>query len=99
MKYFLFALVLIFFFAACTTSPTPQQEKVKETKAFHAVVLDSTMTLGEFAKANQVLESYLRQQLGMPTRAGSTMPLYKLKRNFKFTYDQLTDFVEQAKDH
>ena len=98
MKYFFVTLMLSVLFTACSTTPTPATDEKQQSETGYVVVLDTAMTLAEFAKANQIGEPYLRQQLGMPTRGGSTIPLYQLKRNFKFSFEKLTGIVEKAKN-
>lgn len=99
VKHSIFALLLAIFFASCSTSPTPTSTspKKEQLKTNSDVVIDSTMTLKEFAKANNMTEPYLRKQLNMPTKAGAKLPLYQLKKTFKFTDKQLIFIVENAR--
>jgi len=96
IKYLLIVLISLLAFAACENSPEKETKKTEQTD--FVVTIDTNMTIGEFAKANQIGEPYLRTKLGMPTRAGGQLPLHQLKKNYRFTYKSLEDIVYKAKN-
>ncbi len=80
---------------SCGESPS---KETKTNKTEYIVKLDTNMTLSELAKANQIGEPYLRTQLGMPTKAGATLPLHQLRKNYKFSYEKIEDIIYKAKN-
>jgi len=74
-----------------------EKETTNET-GYYVAILDSTMTISEITKANQIGEPYLGTKLKMPTKAASTLPLHKLKKSFKFTDETLKQVIEEAKN-
>lgn len=95
LKLFLSVVILWTLAASCGQEPETQS-KVETGK--YVAVLDSTMTISEIAKANQIGEPYLRTMLGMPDRVGAKLPLYKLKKSFRFSEETLKQIIEEAKN-
>lgn len=95
IKIFLSVVILSTLVISC--SQETEKQSVGETTKYTAV-LDSTMTISEIAKANQIGEPYLRTMLGMPDRAGANLPLYKLRKSFRFSDEKLKQIIEDAKN-
>jgi len=98
MKYLVVALMALTFLASCGESPSKETTSKKTEIKTYVVKMDTNMTLSELAKANQIGEPYLRTQLGMPTKAGATIPLHQLRKNYKFTYERLEGIISKAKN-
>ncbi len=61
-------------------------------------IIDSTMTLSEVARANQIGEPYLRTMLGIPKKIGSRYDVATMAKRFKFTLDDLRKVIEDEKN-
>ncbi len=98
IKYTTFIVVaaVLLAFAACES--TPKKEAKKSENVEFVVKIDTNMTISELAKANRIGEPYLRTMLGMPTRAGGQLPLYQLRKNYKFSYEKLEAIISEAKN-
>jgi hypothetical protein len=79
---------------ACSNS----KENKSEKKELYVAVIDSTMTLFEVAKANNIGEPYLRTKLGIPKRIGTKYDVATMAKRFKFTLDDLRKIIEDAKN-
>jgi len=63
---------------------------------YHAV-LNDTMTLKEVAKINNIGVPFLKTKLGIPNSISYDYQLKQLKRNFRFTLNDLRKYIEDAK--
>lgn len=97
MRYLVVTLIALTFLASCAESPSKEKSSETETKVY-VVKLDTNMTIAELAKANQIGEPYLRTKLGMSTKAGANLPLHQLRKNYKFTYEELEGIISKAKN-
>ncbi len=64
---------------------------------YHAIVSDS-MTLAEVAKVNNIGLPFLKTKLGIPQQLNYGYPVSQLKKNFRFTTEQLKTIIEDAKN-
>ena len=79
---------------ACSSSNGNKSDQ----KELYVAVIDSTMTLFEVAKANNIGEPYLRTKLGIPKRIGTKYDIATMSKRFKFTLDDLRKIIEDAKN-
>lgn len=93
-KIFLIALIGIFI-VACNSNT--QENSVDEKKGFVAKI-DSSMTLLQVAKANNIGDPYLRAQLGIPHKIGTKYTVVEMAQRFNFTLDDLRKVIEDRKN-
>ncbi len=60
--------------------------------------IDSTMTLGQVAKANNIGEPYLRTELGIRNKIGKDYTITQMSKRFKFSIDDLRKIIEDRKN-
>jgi hypothetical protein len=60
--------------------------------------IDTTMTLMEVAKANNIGEPYLRTKLGIPAKIGKKYTVTEMTRRFNFSIEDLKNTIEDRKN-
>lgn len=95
LKYLTAILGLSLFLVACNTAPS--EKEVKENSTYVAIV-DSSMTLLEVAKANNIGEPYLRTKLGIKEGIGKSYTINKMSKMFDFEIDELKQIIEDRKN-
>lgn len=90
-------LILISFitiFAACNSN----SPKKNDDNSPYVAVIDSSMTLLEVAKANNIGEPYLRSQLGIKKGIGKMYTITQMSKRFGFDIDELRQVIEDRKN-
>jgi len=77
-------------------SEVKKTENDKET-GFVAQI-DSSMTLAQVAKANNIGEPYLRTELGIRRNVGNSYTVAQMAKRFKFSIDDLRKIIEDRKN-
>ncbi len=77
--------------------PVDKFPELSPEEHYHAIVADS-MTLAEVAKANNIGLPFLKTSLGIPQHLKHNYPISQLKKNFRFTTQQLKTIIEDAKN-
>lgn len=93
-KIFVIAVIGIFI-VSCNS--TTNENKTDKEKGFVAKV-DSSMTLLQVAKVNNIGEPFLRTQLGIPHKIGATYTVVEMAQRFNFTLDELRKVIEDRKN-
>lgn len=91
-------IIILISAAIITFACANSNENNSNQKELYVAVIDSTMTLFEVAKANNIGEPYLRTKLGIPKRIGTKYDLATMSKRFKFTLDDLRKIIEDAKN-
>jgi len=86
-------LLIGFSIAACNTNGDNNEKNT----GFIAKI-DSTQTLTQIAKANNIGEPFLRTKLGVPDKIGKSYTITKLAKHFKFSIDDLRKIIEDQKN-
>ena len=74
-------------------------DRVKKDKDTGFVAqIDSTMTLTQVAKANNIGEPYLRTELGVRHNIGKNYTIAQMAKRFKFSIDDLRKIIEDRKN-
>lgn len=60
--------------------------------------IDSSMTLTQIAKANNIGEPFLRTKLGIPKRIGKSYTITEMAQRFNFTIEDLRQIIEDQKN-
>ncbi len=60
--------------------------------------IDSSMTLAQVAKANNIGEPYLRTKLGIRPNIGKSYTVAQMAQRFKFTIDDLRKIIVDRKN-
>ncbi len=60
--------------------------------------IDSSMTLTQIAKANNIGEPFLRTKLGIRKHIGKSYTITEMAKRFKFTIDDLRQIIEDQKN-
>ena len=74
-----------------------QKNNTEEQKDFVARI-DSSMTLTQVAKLNNIGEPYLRTKLGIRRNVGKSYTIAKMAKLFNFTIDDLRQIIEDRKN-
>jgi len=74
-----------------------EKNKKDENRGFSATI-DSTMTLAQVAKANNIGEPYLRTELGIRHNIGKSYTIAQMAERFKFSIDDLRKIIEDRKN-
>ncbi len=82
-------------FVSCNS--TAEKSNNSENIGFVAKV-DSTMTLSQVAKANNIGEPYLRTELGIRNHIGKNYTVMQMSKRFKFSIDDLRKIIEDRKN-
>ncbi len=91
-------LILFSFVAivvACSTDPS---DKGKGQNEAFVAVIDTSMTLMEIAKTNNIGEPYLRTQLGIKKGIGKKYTISEMAQRFDFEIDDLRRIIEDRKN-
>ncbi|MAZ93450.1 MAG: hypothetical protein CMF58_03450 [Lentimicrobiaceae bacterium] len=64
----------------------------------YVVIMDSSMTLMEVAKANNIGEPFLRSKLNIPKKIGKKYDVATMAKRFKFDLDDLKKIIEDQKN-
>lgn len=73
------------------------ENNTDEEKGFVATI-DSSMTLLQVAKANNIGEPYLRTKLGIRPYIGKKYTVTEMAQRFNFTLDDLRKVIEDRKN-
>ena len=74
-----------------------QENNTGNAKSFVATI-DSSMTLLQVAKANNIGEPYLRTKLGIRPHIGKKYTVAEMAQRFNFTLDDLRRVIEDRKN-
>jgi len=74
-----------------------EKSKKDESRGFIATI-DSSMTLAQVAKANNIGEPYLRTELGIRRNVGNNYTIAEMAKRFKFSFDDLRKIIEDRKN-
>ncbi len=80
---------------SCNTGT--KENNTEEEKGFVANI-DSSMTLTQVAKLNNIGEPYLRSKLGIPKNIGKSYTVAKMAKQFKFSLNDLRKIIEDRKN-
>ncbi len=89
-------IITVTIYLGCTSGP--QKESKDEVETFVATV-DTSMTLMEVAKLNNIGEPYLRTELGIPPKIGKKYTVAEMSRRFHFSIDDLKKVIEDRKNY
>ncbi len=64
----------------------------------YVVIMDSSMTLMEVAKANNIGEPFLRSKLNIPKKIGKKYDVATMAKRFKFDLEELKKRIEDQKN-
>ena len=64
----------------------------------YVVIMDSSMTLMEVAKANNIGEPFLRSKLNIPKKIGKKYDVATMAKRFKFDLEDLKKITEDQKN-
>ncbi|MBT3174156.1 MAG: hypothetical protein HN336_04870 [Lentimicrobiaceae bacterium] len=64
----------------------------------YVVIMDSSMTLMEVAKANNIGEPFLRSKLNIPKKIGKKYDVATMAKRFKFDLEDLKKIIEDQKN-
>lgn len=93
VKSIIIAMIISVSIISCNTDV----QKEKEPEKFVAEI-DSTMTLSQIAKLNNIGEPYLRTKLNIPKRIGNSYTITEMSTRFHFTFDDLRKVIEDRKN-
>ncbi len=88
-------IALVVTLGACNSGSADSSNN--EESKFTAVV-DTSMTLLEVAKTNNIGEPYLRTMLGIKKGIGKTYALAQMTKRFDFTIEDLKSIIEDRKN-
>ncbi len=91
----LILIVSVIIIHGCTNNDSETNDNNSQS---YVAIIDSTMTLSEVARANQIGEPYLRTMLGIPKKIGSRYDVATMAKRFKFTLDDLRKVIEDEKN-
>ncbi|MFK5856631.1 MAG: hypothetical protein QM503_10905 [Bacteroidota bacterium] len=74
------------------------EKNKKEDNIGFVATIDSTMTLAQVAKANNIGEPYLRTELGIRRNVGNSYTVVEMAKRFKFSLDDLRKVIEDRKN-
>lgn len=90
-----FILIIVSLLISCNTELKKDEN---QDKTGYVAVIDSSMTLLDVAKANNIGEPYLRTKLGIMKGVGKNKTLAELSRSFKFEFEDLRKIIEDRKN-
>ncbi len=91
-----FMIVLVGIIIISCNSNAPE-DSPEEAKSFVAKI-DSSMTLLQVAKANNIGEPYLRTKLDIPKYVGKNYTIAEMAQRFNFTIRDLKKIIEDRKN-
>ena len=90
-------IILLVSISIISCNSDVQENNNDEQQGFVANI-DSSMTLGQVAKLNNIGEPYLRTKLGIPKNIGKSYTVAKMAKQFKFSIDDLRKIIEDRKN-
>lgn len=90
-------IVLIVSISIISCNSDVQENNNNDQQNFVANI-DSSMTLTQVAKLNNIGEPYLRSKLGIPKNIGKSYTVAKMAKQFKFSIDDLREIIEDRKN-
>ena len=90
-------IVLLVSISIISCNSGEPNNNTEDQKGFVANI-DSSMTLAQVAKLNNIGEPYLRTKLGIPKNIGKSYTVAKMAKQFKFTIDDLRKIIEDRKN-
>ncbi len=94
-RFYIILVSIIVTFVACNSGGA---EKDNEDSKGYVAIVDTSMTLLEVAKANNIGDPYLRTKLGIPDRIGKSYKITTMAKRFNFTIDELKQVIEDQKN-
>jgi len=95
LKNILISVSLVAIMVACNSN-TPDNNNTKNEP--FVSVIDTSMTLLEVAKANNIGEPYLRSKLGIKKGIGTRYTISEMAQRFNFEIDDLRRIIEDRKN-
>ncbi len=95
VKSFIIALLVSVSIISCNSNV---QENSNEEQISYVAKIDTTMTLAQIAKLNNIGEPYLRSKLDIPKNIGRKYTIIEMSKRFKFTIDELRQVIEERKN-
>lgn len=89
-------IVAALIIAACNSGSDKKAETDFEP---YVAVIDTSMTLLEIAKVNNIGEPYLRTQLGLRKKIGSSFSIAEMSRRYRFEIEDLRKIIEDRKNN
>jgi len=90
-------IVLLVSISIASCNSNSPENKPEEFVSFVAKV-DSSMTLTQVAKANNIGEPYLRTKLGIRKNVGNKYTMVEMTKRFDFSIDDLKKIIEDVKN-
>jgi len=91
-------LIIIFVSISIISCNSATDRVDKDTNTGFVAQIDSTMTLAQVAKTNNIGEPYLRTKLGIRSNVGNSYTVAKMAKQFKFSLDDLRKIIEDRKN-
>ncbi len=88
-------LTIVILGIGCSGNGNSKNDREQER---YIAVIDTSMTLMEVAKANDIGEPYLRTMLGIPKRIGKKYTVATMAKRFKFELEDLRKIIEDQKN-
>ncbi|MBC8321580.1 MAG: hypothetical protein H8E34_12750 [Bacteroidetes bacterium] len=95
IKNFIIGLLLVLSIVACNTDV--KNNNNDESQGYVAKI-DTSLTLAQIAKLNNIGEPYLRTKLGIRQNIGNKYSISYMAKRFNFTIDDLKKIIEDAKN-
>jgi hypothetical protein len=92
----LFVIILLGSIVISCNSNSSKIDSDNET--VYVAKIDTSMTLTQIAKANNIGEPYLRSKLGIRENIGNNYNIVTMAQRFNFTLDDLRKIIEDQKN-
>ncbi|NQU32556.1 MAG: hypothetical protein HQ521_04915 [Bacteroidetes bacterium] len=91
-------IILVSIFVAFVACDSNKSNKVSEEKTGYTAIIDTSMTLMEIAKLNNIGDPFLRTKLGIPDKIGKNYSIATMAKRFNFTIEELVQIIEEQKN-